>query len=92
MKAEDAVQKGCTERLSRTFRPRLPCRQRADAESCMFSHWGTGRSSSTWSWAGQGAKGEGRIARVRAGARALAGAGAGCLPAGVRLGSGWGGC
>eukprot|EP00964_Phaeocystis_antarctica_P042332 scaffold24261_cov51-Phaeocystis_antarctica.AAC.2 len=53
--AEDAVQKGCKEQFSRTFRPRLPCRQRADAEStCMSSHWGTGRSSSTWSGAGHG--------------------------------------
>eukprot|EP00964_Phaeocystis_antarctica_P142786 scaffold108120_cov47-Phaeocystis_antarctica.AAC.2 len=34
------------------FRPRLPCRQRVGAESCMSSHWARGRSSSTWSGAG----------------------------------------
>eukprot|EP00964_Phaeocystis_antarctica_P129030 scaffold92866_cov54-Phaeocystis_antarctica.AAC.2 len=41
------------------FRPRLPYRQRAGAESCMSSHWATGRSSSTWS--GAGSSGRGRL-------------------------------
>ena len=70
--------KGARRGDSRTLRPRLPCRQRAGAESCMSSHWATGRSLSTWSGAGGGRRsGEGRIALEFGPGPAVAGAGAG---------------
>ena len=46
-RVEDVVHGGAQSGGSRTFRARLPCRERAGAESC-FTHWAMGRSSSTW--------------------------------------------
>ena len=64
---------------SRTLHPRLPCRQRAGAVSCMSSHWATGKSSRTWSGAGAGdrAKGGGELelSSVRGRGRGQNGAG-----------------
>ena len=56
----------CQSGDSRTLRPRLPCGQRAGAESCISSHWATGKSLSTWSGAGPGDRVKGAVTGVGA--------------------------